>query len=292
MKQSERLFDAITDIRDDFITEAAAGVPKRKIPWGAYLRYGALAASFVLVIGLSTLNLRGCGSSGGAPQDAETGSGAGNYSDSEAGGAAEDFIFFSAFSNNTGSILPLSVTKTAANGVIATRWLTFDLTAEPQGTMAVTDQYTLTNTTDHELLLPLTYPIQLGKNDADAEPPVVTINTQPVENTWERQAHQLVSRIELTLPAQDSVDISFRYDKPGSSDAPGNETIADRYFGFSLEPWRTNLTFDYQTLNLFAPADLDIVEQNFGFDPEGSIYSVPLKPDTKLYDMTVLYPKS
>ena len=55
MRKSERLFDAITGIRDDLIEKAADGVPKRVIPWGTYFRYGALAACFLLVCGLGSL---------------------------------------------------------------------------------------------------------------------------------------------------------------------------------------------------------------------------------------------
>ncbi|MBS6547384.1 MAG: hypothetical protein KH319_08430 [Butyricicoccus pullicaecorum] len=202
--------------------------------------------------------------------------------------SASDFIFFSFFSNDTGAILPLTVSDDSE--VTAARRLSCDLDASRPGIMAVHDQYTLTNPTDHEIVLPLFYPIQFGSSQT-AVPPAVTVNTQPVENTWEQHGQKLLSQIELTLPARGSADVSFAYEKPGSLDAPGNEAIADRYFGFSIAPWRTSLPFTQQELLLSAPDELSLRwNPALDFDSASGIHSVFLKPDIESYDLTVLYP--
>lgn len=70
-------------------------------------------------------------------------------------------LHISYFSSNTGSILPLSFAEQTDN-VTASRTLTLDLAAsETPGNALVTDAYTLTNSTNTDLPVTLTYPDSL-----------------------------------------------------------------------------------------------------------------------------------
>lgn len=293
MRKSERLFDAITGIRDDLIEEAADGVPKRVIPWGTYYRYGALAACFLFVCGLGSLGLRGCGASGGMPMNSAAGGtdygGSAQDGTAEASPGENGFIFFSYFSSNTGSILPLSFAEQTDN-VTASRTLTLDLAAsETPGNALVTDAYTLVNSTNTDLPVTLTYPVEYGSLE---NPPSLWISDPVTDPDFRMEGHTLWLYEKITIPAQSHVNAVFTYWKTGSSDAPGNEAIADRYFGFALEPMRSNLYFSGQTVRLTAPDGLHIVNQDFGFDPDAGVFSAELDLSIQKYTLDVLYPPS
>ena len=149
---SEKIFDALTDIREEFIAEAKEHKLHR--PRVAIVRICAIAASFALVIGIGGfLILNGWlptpgGSTGGG------------------GGRADGSTTFMSYA---GPVFPLSVLGDA-EGITATRDITFDFSGfgewpRMSGGLAlhpsdirVSDNYILTNNTASDKTARILYP--------------------------------------------------------------------------------------------------------------------------------------
>ena len=171
MSGAEKLFDAITEVREDLIDEALdyRFVRKKAIHWQ---RYAALAACLALVvcIGYLAANLRMGGmnaagndgsngtaagdaadagdSTGAAPEDGNTADGAMPPPNDAGGGTGEA-------APAHGSTVPALSLAEEDSGVTAVR--TLALTFYQDGTAIATDYYTLTNSGEAAVTVTLCY---------------------------------------------------------------------------------------------------------------------------------------
>lgn len=182
-ERSEKLFEAIGEVRDDLLDEAARPENlRKKTPW---LRYGAIAAALVLVVGIGSRVIPRAGM-GGAEAPGVSASGSGSDGGSE-------------FMSYAGPVFPLTLME-ENTAITAERTLTLDfLPWEPnwisnemqleeargygateeelaahaedlkrwypeggyydKGTdLLVKDEYVLTNSTDEEQVVEILYP--------------------------------------------------------------------------------------------------------------------------------------
>jgi len=110
-RESEKLLDALGEVRDELIDETAQGKPGKKRP--LWPRFGAAAAAFAVVIGLGAYLLPRMGAGSSAP---EAGGNGASGSGSDGG---------SVFMTYEGPILPLTLLEENA-AVTAQRALTLD----------------------------------------------------------------------------------------------------------------------------------------------------------------------
>ncbi len=203
---TELVYEAITLIDDDLIDEAATYTPKKKkvIHWK---RWTALAACFILVIGLGNFAARFLGGRGGST---------GSSPNEGNGGAGADG---STFMSYAGPVFPLT-SLDDTDGIAAEREITLDFApwlptwysneehaAEtigqtdskdyldaldqynewyPEGgyyktsdNIIVTDTYTLTNSTPEDKTISFLYPFVCSLMSLDEFLPDLTINGQP-----------------------------------------------------------------------------------------------------------------
>ena len=91
----------------------------------------------------------------------------------------------------------------------------------------------------------------------------------------------------ITIPAGETVELEATSRKPPSFDFYG-EGGSDSLRGYDLMPWLdTNLTFTAQTATLVTQDQVEVVNQNFGFDPAEGILTVPLDPNEPHYYLEV-----
>lgn len=172
-EKTERLFEGITDIRDDLI-EGVEGVSLRKKPihWQSWT---ALAACAVLILGIGGTALLRSGFGGNA------GSGG-------SGGHAESSMFMS----YAGPVFPLAAIN-PTEGITAQRDVTYDFSLlssqidwDTQYHLRrtehnVTDTYVLTNETRQTLTVLLSYPSTGSLSDAANRLPSLTVDGQAAD---------------------------------------------------------------------------------------------------------------
>ena len=207
---TEKLYEAITLIDDDLIDEAGTYIPQKRkvIHWK---RWSALAACLVLAVG----------GGGAAWFGLFGGMGANSADGSPNASVGEGFDGGSTFMSYAGPVFPLTTLENS-DGIHAERditldflpwakiWLTneeeaashTDLTEEerqavldeynewfPEGgyytsstDLLVTDDYTLTNTTDEDQTVTLLYPFVSSLMDLDDRLPTLTVNREQQES--------------------------------------------------------------------------------------------------------------
>lgn len=163
LKREQKLFDAITLIRDDLVEDAQEMRRKSTRPtWKAL----AAAACAVLAIGVGGVlvwsNLGGSSGSGNA----------GN-----AGGGT--------FMSYAGPVLPLTLTEDV-QGITAERTVTYDFSLPSEDSVRVwgsdvEDSYTLTNHTAEEQTVAALYPFVSSFHDLDTLTPAVTVDGAAVQ---------------------------------------------------------------------------------------------------------------
>lgn len=166
-EQQQRLFDGITNIRDDLVEKAQEGKLKAARP--AWRRWVAIAASLTLVIGLGGIWLW--------QQSASSPSTEGGN-----GGPADGAPFMS----YAGPVFPLTLVE-QQDGMTASRSLSFDFTArkdENDRTLAgaqVQDAYVLSNHSDKALTVTALYPFAGSFKDLSSLLPTISVDEQPVQ---------------------------------------------------------------------------------------------------------------
>ena len=171
---SERIYDAITNIRDDLIVEAID--TKLKKSKSGVIRWSVIAASFVLVIGIGSYILTNMG----LPYP---GSGAGGSG--HADGSTE-------FMSYAGPVFPLTVANNA-EGISASRDIAYDFRdfgeakANESGVnlgyqdIFISDNYTLTNNTETDLVAEVLYPFAGSFSELYKLKPTLTVNDSKAE---------------------------------------------------------------------------------------------------------------
>lgn len=184
----KRLYDGVTDIRDDIIEEAeeTASVKKKRI----WIRWMAAAACVCLAVGGGLYAFMRQGAN-----DAQTPGTGGS-------GHEEGSVFMS----YAGPLLPLTL-KDAVQGITAQRNIVFDFEpyrdrtetleyTEPDGKIVsdtyvtcdrnsvVSDGYMLTNNTDEDVTLTALYPFCGSFADLSEIMPEITVNGEKMDAEW------------------------------------------------------------------------------------------------------------
>lgn len=161
-EKSERLFDAIGDVNDKAVDEAARAMEKRKKP-RRWLRWTAgLAAALALVAGAGLLLLPRGGGAGGAGSSGST------------------------FMSYAGPVMPLTLRE--ENGdITAERDITLDFApwtgerTQYSTSVQVTDAYTLTNVSGQDQTVSLLYPFAGPLHTRHPARPTLTLDGQELE---------------------------------------------------------------------------------------------------------------
>ena len=90
---------------------------------------------------------------------------------------------------------------------------------------------------------------------------------------------------EVTIPAGESITVEAVMTKDASIDYIGNDKDKDGYD--MATKLGSNLTFTQQTASISRYEQIEIVNQNFGFDIQNGITTVPLDLDQEHYWMQV-----
>ena len=169
MRGAEKLFDAITEVREDLVEEALDHrfQAKKAIPWQRYAKWAACLA-LVVCIGYLAANLdlrmgsmnSAAGNSGSNSAAGETtgdtADDAGDGSTSGSDGAAPENGGSGGESEPTpSSEVPALSLAEEDSGVTAVRTLTLEFA--PDGTASATDRYTLTNGGETAVTVTLCY---------------------------------------------------------------------------------------------------------------------------------------
>ena len=174
-KQTEKLYQGITGIRDDLIEQAEQiPTPKKVIHWK---RWTALAACAAVVVGISgTMLLRG-----GLDLD-------GSNAGSGGSGHAEGSVFLS----YAGPVFPLTALENG-EALTAQRNVTYDfsllgtqmdwdtLYQQKMTAHNVSDSYVLTNPTDTEQTVTLCYPSAGSLSDPANRLPTILVNSEKID---------------------------------------------------------------------------------------------------------------
>jgi len=177
---SERIYDALTDMREEFIVEAKEHrfVKSRR----TVARWGAIAVSLALIIGIGGFMLFRVGVLPG-PGGSNGGTGAGGA------GRQEGSTVFMTYA---GPVFPLSLLGDGV-GISASRSIDFDfngfgtqrpsdsgLTLYPNN-IRVIDSYTLTNDSANDKTVKIIYPFQSSFSELYRLQPVITANGSALE---------------------------------------------------------------------------------------------------------------
>jgi len=93
---------------------------------------------------------------------------------------------------------------------------------------------------------------------------------------------------EVSIPAGGSVNLVYTYNKQGQHDETCPEPdFLDCYGYDNAINMGTNVTFTEQIANIVQQDNIEIIEQNYGFDFETGVTSVELAPDEEKYYMIV-----
>ena len=90
---------------------------------------------------------------------------------------------------------------------------------------------------------------------------------------------------EVTIPAGESITVEAVMTKDASIDYIGNDKDKDGYD--MATKLGSNLTFTKQTASISQYEEIEIVDQNFGFDIQNGITTVPLDLNQDLYWMQI-----
>ena len=179
---SENIFDAITDIREEIITEAKEhrfSKPRRIVT-----RWSTIAASLVLIIGIGGYLLISTGrlsAPGGSPGGAASGAGG--------AGRQEGSTVFMSYA---GPVFPLSLQGDSA-GISAERDISLDFNgfgtrrSADSGLLLyhndirVVDSYTLTNDAEDDKTVSIIYPFEGTFADLQRLQPTITIDGNELE---------------------------------------------------------------------------------------------------------------
>lgn len=167
---SDRIYDALTNIRDEYITEAREH--KLKKTRVNIMRFSAIAASIIIVLGIGSYILM----NGNLPPAPGGTAGGAGHSDNS-----------TVFMSYAGPVFPLSIPGNV-DGIAASRDITFDFstfgkTKETanglmlhQSDINITDSYTLTNTSADDQTVQILYPFAGSFSELQKLLPVIFVN--------------------------------------------------------------------------------------------------------------------
>lgn len=212
----EMLYDAITEVRDELIVEAIETPPaKSKLRW---LKFGSIAASFAVVVGL------GAGVLSGKIPWLRIG---GNT----ARGGADGSMVFDSYA---GPVFPLTTVE-GGDGLTVERAITYDFEGWMAGDfnrryygLPVTDSYTLTNPTGEDKTVTLLYPFAASLFNRSYLPTLTADGAELQATLLTGQYSQLAAGRSGGLPSLNSPDSWEKY----------RELLSDgRYQAGALGDW-------------------------------------------------------
>ena len=181
---SERIFNAITDVRDELVEEAAN--TKLKKSRVMIMRLCAVAASFVLVIGIGGYFLTKTNMTAPPPPPVTSPGGSANGS-GHADGSTE-------FMSYAGPVFPMTLLN-GAEGVSASRDIAYDFErfgVRQENTVGlqlhpadirIIDSYTLTNQTPNDIEVDVLYPFAGSYSDLFKLLPTINMNGNELDAT-------------------------------------------------------------------------------------------------------------
>ncbi|NLJ40350.1 MAG: hypothetical protein GX352_01870, partial [Clostridiales bacterium] len=168
MKKEVKLFNAITGIRDDLIEEAQEA--KKRIYKLNWKRWGAIAASIILVLGMGTIALfnNWLPFGGSSSPGAESGSGSGHSA------GATTFMSYA------GPVFPLTL-ENAEENIAATRDISYDFALANEDSLRVwgsniTEDYTLENLSAEDMVVEGIYPFAGSFDELKEQMPTIKVN--------------------------------------------------------------------------------------------------------------------
>lgn len=300
----EKLYNAITNISDAHIEEAHnTPLTKKNSNLKRIKRFAAVAAAFaVILFGVFSVYNRGLYEN---MNDAENEVFDSEFYDSDYTEEAvpQDSICDDALagegiqeepeiSENKASmsyfepVLPMSFTEKNAD-ITTVRDVTFDFVKHTSGAVEVIDSYILTNLSNTDKTITVRYPFVSETNN---DMPTVTLNGRNLDteihtDALEERSYEsgvladvlapvveyiLYIESDIVIPAGETVTISAEMVK--NSDA-GNKS--DYNFDI-VTNLNSNVKFTEQKVNIIENGNIEIVDQNFGFDLENGIKTVEL----------------
>lgn len=186
MNRNERLYEGITNIRDELVEQAAKPMARPRPRRGNWLRWGALAAALAVVIGIAGVGLRFAWSGANAEAPA-----AGGDMAAPGGGAVAGSTESAGFLSYAGPVLSLSLAE-AAPDITAERTVTWDFlpwedptVVDPEyvhsSDVLVTDETVLTNSGAEDRTVTVLYPFISSLRELDREQPALTLNDEIME---------------------------------------------------------------------------------------------------------------
>ena len=170
----ETLYDAITEVRDGLVDEAAQGKPaKGRVSW---LKFGAAAAAVAVVVGL------GAGALNWSRNNSSHGWGMSNPSGNGGGPGHDEGTVFTSYA---GPVFPL--TALGGEDLAARREVTYDFAGWDEEhwpyRVPVTDRYVLENPTGEEQTVTLLYPFASSLGDLRDETPALRLDGAQADTT-------------------------------------------------------------------------------------------------------------
>jgi hypothetical protein len=162
--KEKKIFDALTEVREEYIEEARTTQLKRQ-PKG-WKKWTAIAACAVMVFGISGVLLF----QNFFPFGGSTGSGGAGHGEN------------STFMSYAGPVFPLTLSK-SDNSITANRSVLYDFSLPNEDSIRVwganvQDRYTLSNSSTEEKIIEAIYPFAGSFNQLHEQMPAITVNGQ------------------------------------------------------------------------------------------------------------------
>ncbi|HZJ57313.1 MAG TPA: hypothetical protein VFD89_03635, partial [Clostridia bacterium] len=170
MKREVKLFNAITEIRDDLIEEAQE--TKKRFYRPNWKRWGTIAAGIILALGIGTFALFNNWFPFG-----------GSSSPGSEGGSGH-LIGATTFMSYAGPVFPLTLENSEDN-ITAIRDISYDFALASEDSLRVwgsgiTDSYTLENSSDEDMIIEGIYPFAGSFNGLVEEMPTIKVNGEMI----------------------------------------------------------------------------------------------------------------
>lgn len=167
--KEKKIFDALTEVRDEYIEEARTTRLKKQAP--GWNKWTAIAACAIMAIGISgALLLQNF-----LPFGGNTGSGDAGHGES------------SIFMSYAGPVFPLTLSE-EDNTMMTIRNILYDFSLPNEDSIRVwganvEDSYTLSNSSTEEKTIKAIYPFAGSFNELQEQMPIITVNGQEVSPT-------------------------------------------------------------------------------------------------------------
>lgn len=294
-KKTERLYTAITNIDDTYIEEAQnTRFSKKKFNYRLISGLAAAAVFVLVIVG----GMRGEKPAlldedvfSEEPVEEEAAEdnafpGEGIMDEMEAPESAEMKDNAENSSQARGysyMILPLTFAD-SVEGVTATRDVVFDFDKSSSGDMIITDSYVLNNTSENEVKLTILYPF----DDLGESIPIISVNGAEQETDAKITAGSKINSDDELEKYSYTTDSIAYLGSDITVPAGGSVTVSAEMVGTQLiyelaTDLGSVIEFTEQKASISESNDIEIVDQNFGFDIDNDVYDVVLNLNEGYY---------